>query len=72
MNNIGFRGFWLKTISLGDSPKVVVTCELYVSGKNFTSVDHSVYRVSFPLRIHLTYSCSERFMPSTKPLVQSG
>ena len=55
---------------LGDSPKVVVICELKDSGNSFTSVDHSVYGVSFPLMIHLRNSCNKRFMPSTSPLVQ--
>ena len=44
----------------------------YDKGNNFTSVDHSVYRVSFPLMIHLRYSCSERFISSTKPFVQGA
>ena len=60
MNIIGFLGFWLKTISYGDIPIVVVICELYDNGNNFTFVDHSVYRVSFPFTIHLRYSCNER------------
>ena len=44
-------------------------CELYAKGNSFTSADHSVYLVSFPLMIHLRYSYSERFIPSTKPFV---
>ena len=28
-------------------------CELYDTGNSFTADDHSVYRVSFPLMIHL-------------------
>ena len=28
VNIIGFRSFWLNTISYGDNPKVVVICEL--------------------------------------------
>ena len=72
VNIIGLRGFWLKTISYGDIPKVVVICELYAKGNNFTSADHSVYFVSFPLMIHLRYSCNERFIPSTKPFVQGA
>ena len=47
-------------------------CELYAKGNNFTSADHSVYFVSFPFMIHLRYSCSERFIPSTKPFVQGA
>ena len=42
VNIIGLRGFWLKTISYGDIPKVVVICELYAKGNSFTSADHSV------------------------------
>ena len=72
VNIIGLRGFWLKTISYGEIPKVVVICELYAKGNNFTSADHSVYFVSFPLMIHLRYSCSERFIPSTKPFAQGA
>ena len=53
-----------------DIPSVVVVRELYDKGNNFTSVDHSVYRVSFPLMIHLRYSCNERFIPSTNPFVR--
>ena len=30
------------------------------------------YFVSFPLMIHLRYSCSERFIPSSKPFVQGA
>ena len=70
VNIIVFLGFWLKTISCGDIPKVVVICELYDSGNNFTSVDHSVYLASFPFMIHLRYSCNEGFIPSTNPFVQ--
>ena len=66
MNIVELRGFWLNTISF------VVICELYDKGNNFTSVDHSVYRVSFPLMIHLRYSCNERFIPSTNPFVQGA
>ena len=51
---------------------VFVICELYDKGISFTSVDHSVYRVSFPLMIHLNYSCNERFIPSTNPFVQGA
>ena len=58
MNIIGFLGFWLKTTSYKDILKVVVICELYDKGNNFTSADHSVYCVSFPLMIHLRYSCN--------------
>ena len=29
-------------------------------------------RVSFPIMIHLRFSCNERFIPSTKPLVQGA
>ena len=72
MNKIGFLAFWLKTISYGEILKVVVICELYDKGNNFTSADHSEYRVSFPLMIHLRYSCSKRFMPSTNPFVQGA
>ena len=50
-----FAWLWLKTISYGDIPSVVVICELYAKGNNFTSADHSVYFVSFPLMIHLRY-----------------
>ena len=71
-NIIGLRGFWLKTISYGDIPKVVLICELYAKGNNFTSADHSVYLVSFPFMIHQRYSCSERFIPSTKSFVQGA
>ena len=49
-----------------------MTCGLFDSGNNFTFVDLSVCRVSFPLMIHLRYSCSERFMPLTKPSVQGA
>ena len=72
MNIIGFRGFCLKTISYGDIPKNVVICELKDRGNSFTSVDHSVYRVSFPLMIHLRYSYNERFIPSISPLFQGA
>ena len=61
----GFTWFLVNTISYGDIPIVVVICELYDKGNNFTSVDHSVYRVSFPLLMHLRHSCNERFIPST-------
>ena len=72
MNIIGLRGFSLKTISFGDIPRIVVICELYAKGNNFTSADHSVYFVSFQFMIHLRYSFSERFIPSTKPFVQGA
>ena len=72
MNIIGFIGFWLKTISYGDIPKVIVICELNDKGNSFTSADHSVYRVSFPFMIHLMYTCNERFIPSTNPFVQGA
>ena len=72
MNIIGLRGFSLKTISFGDIPRIVVICELYAKGNNFTSADHSVYFVPFTFMIHLRYSCSERFIPSTKPFVQGA
>ena len=52
-----FSWLLIETISYGDIPKVVVICEMYDKGNIFTSVDHSVYRVSFPLMIHLRYSC---------------
>ena len=64
---IGLSGFWLNTISYVDIPSVFVICELYDKGINFTSLDRSVYRVSFPLMIHLRYYCNERFIPSTNP-----
>ena len=70
VNIIGFLGFRLKTFSYGDIPKVVVICELYDNGNSFASVDHYVYRVSFPFMIHLRYSCNERFISSTNPFVQ--
>ena len=69
---MGLCGFWLNNISYGGIPSVVVICELYDKGNNFTSVDHSVYRVSFPLMIHLRYSCNERFIPLTNPFVQGA
>ena len=69
---IGFRGFRLKTISYGDSPGVVVICELYANGNSFTSAEQSVYLVSFPLILHLRYSCRELFNPSTKPLAHGA
>ena len=68
----GLRGFRLNTISYGDIPSVVVIGELYDKGNNFTSVDHSVYRVSFPLMILLRYFCNERFIPSATPFVQGA
>ena len=71
VNIFGLSGFWLNTISYGDIPNVVVIWELNESGNNFTSLDHSVYWVSFPL-IHLRYSCNERFIPSTNPFVQGA
>ena len=72
VNIIGLRGFWLNTISCGDIPNFVVIWELFDGGNNFTSADHSVYWVSFPLMIHLRYSCNERFIPSTNPFVQGA
>ena len=72
MNIIGFLGFRLKTISYGDILKVFLICELYDHGNNFTSVDHSVYRVLFPFMIHLSYSCNEGFISSTNPFVQGA
>ena len=68
VNIIDFLDFWLKTISHGDIPKIVVICELFHKENNFTSADHSVYRVSFPLMIHLRFSCNERFIPSTNEM----
>ena len=53
VNIIGFRGFWMKTNSQGDYPRVVVICELYAGENKFTSDDHSVYFVSFSFMIHL-------------------
>ena len=64
------RGYWLKPISFGDIPNVVLICELYESGNNFTSADHSVYQHRH--RHHLRYSCNERFIPSTNPFVQGA
>ena len=72
MNNFGLLGFWLKTISYGDDPRVVVIWDLYASGNNFTSVDHSVYFLKSPFIIQRRYSCNERFMPSTSPGVHGG
>ena len=69
---IGFRGFWLNTILYDDIPNVVVICEFKDKGNIFTSADHSVYRVSFPLKIHLRHSSNERFIPSTNPFVQGA
>ena len=43
MNIIGLHGFWLDTISYGDSPNFVVIRELCANGNVCTSVDHSVF-----------------------------
>ena len=70
--NYWFTWLWLNTTSYGDIPNVVVICESYDKGNNFTSDDHSVYCVPFPLMIHLRYSCIEWFIPSTNPFVQGA
>ena len=72
VNTVSLRGFWLKTISFVDIPSVVVIYDLFDKVNNFTSVDPSVYRVSFPLKIHLRYPRNERFIPSTNPFVQGA
>ena len=69
---IVFLGFWLNAISYGENPSIVVICEFQDKGKTFTSVDHSLYRVSFPLMVHLRYSFNERFIPSVNPFVQGA
>ena len=68
MNIIGLCGFHMVTTF----PSVFVIFDLYDKGNSFTSVDHSVYRVSFPLMIHLRYSCNERFILSTNLFVQGA
>ena len=67
-----FTWFLNNTTSYGDIPSVVVICDLYYKGNNFTSADRSVYRVSFPLMIHPRYSCNERFLPPTNSFVQGA
>ena len=54
-----FTWFLVKNNSYGDLPSAVVASEIYDEGNNLTFVEHSVYRVSFQLRMHLRYSCNE-------------
>ena len=65
MNIMSLRGFWLKTISYDDSPRVVVTWEIQMAadGSNFMSVDQLMYLLSSPFIIHRRHSGNETNCP---------
>ena len=43
MNILGMRGFWLKTILIGNSPNVVVIRELFSNRNNYICRSNGVF-----------------------------
>ena len=63
MKILGLRGFWLKAILYGHSPRVVVLREIYANETILRLLTIRCTFLSSLFIIHRRFSCDERFMP---------